>query len=55
VLVLADSTSTALGVLSLVSLAAGYAVLWALWHFVFRAKRHRQVDAGDSEDVARRR
>jgi hypothetical protein len=36
VLPLADSTTTAFGILLAVVLVAGYVIIWALWHFVFR-------------------
>jgi hypothetical protein len=35
-MVLASSAGTVFGVFLAVLMVAGYVVLWALWHFVFR-------------------
>jgi hypothetical protein len=43
---IASSADTVLSILLLVILVLGYVVLWAIWHFVFRARdlQHRGDD-----------
>jgi hypothetical protein len=38
--VLADSTTTDIAILSVISMAGGYLLLAGLWYFVFRDKSH---------------
>ena len=46
---LATSTDGALAIVSAVSITAGYGLLWALWHYVFRPSREHD----DQRDRAR--
>jgi hypothetical protein len=43
---IASSADTVLSILLLVILVLGYVVLWAIWHFFFRARdlKHRGDD-----------
>jgi hypothetical protein len=42
--VLATDNNTPLAILAIASLVVGYGGIYALWHFVFRPKRHHDDD-----------
>jgi hypothetical protein len=42
--VLADANNTPLAIAAIVSLVIGYGGIYALWHFIFRPKRHHDDD-----------
>lgn len=45
-----SGNNTAIGVISVVSIVAGYLVLAALWYFVFRDKARSKRGKGSSPD-----
>jgi hypothetical protein len=45
-----SGNNTAIGVISVVSIVAGYLVLAALWYFVFRDKSRSKRKKGSSPD-----
>jgi len=44
------SNNTGIAVIAVISMAAGYVLLFALWYFVFREKARAKRDDRDSPD-----
>jgi hypothetical protein len=53
VFVLATTNNTPLAILAIASLVVGYGGIYALWHFIFRPKRHHDDDIDRAGRVER--